>query len=79
MLTLKQRFGSVDGFAPLSLGSPSVLFNVDRAAFKQTKEDKSDAVAAKWRHKKFMERHGIDGKKFLNVPSNRLEKTIITT
>lgn len=62
-----------------TLWCPSILQNIDYVSFKQTPEQKSDAIAAKWQHKLFMKKHGIDGKKFLNIPINRLEKSIIIT
>lgn len=69
----------MDGFAPFSLGCPKMTQVTDYSIFKQSPEDKLNAIAFKTRHKLFLEKHGIDGKRFLNIPDKRLEKTIITT
>jgi hypothetical protein len=64
---------------PSLLPSPNLTQNVDYQCFKQTKEQKSDIIAAKWQHKKYMEKHGINSRKFLNIPEHRLDKSIIIT
>lgn len=65
--------------APQSLWSPNLTQNVDYATFKQTKEQKSDVIAAKWQHKKYMEKHGVNSKEFLNIEEKRLSSPIIIT
>lgn len=59
--------------------SPNLTMTIDYNCFKQTKEEKSDAVMAKHRHKLFMQKNGVNHKKFLNIPKFRLETPIVIT
>lgn len=63
-------------FAPTLFASPNLTQNVDYEVFKQTKEQKSDAIAAKWQHKVFMNKNGVNPKKHLNIPLYRIEQPI---
>lgn len=60
-----------------TLWSPNILQSVDYQSFKKLPEERSDVIAAKWRHKKFMEKRGTDFNKFLNTPEHRLPSSII--
>lgn len=77
--TLKQRFVGTENCAPNSFGCPSVTQNVDYSVFKKSKEEKIDVVNAKLIHKNFMKKHGVDYKKYLNIPELRLESPIVIT
>ena len=63
-------------FAPTLFASPNLTQNVDYGVFKQTKEQRSDAITARWQHKLFMLKNSVNPKKHLNAPAYRLEKSI---
>jgi len=65
-----------NSYAPTLFGSPNIMVKTDYSVFKQTDEQKSDAIAAKWQHKIFMNKNGINPKKHLNIPIYRLEQSI---
>jgi len=66
-------------YKEITLPSPNITQRADYQVFKKTKEEKSDVVAAKWRHKKYMEDRGVNPNKFLNIPEHRLVTPIIIT
>ena len=80
-MTLKQRFSYLgDGYAPHSLGTPGLIYHTDLSVFKQTKEQKLDAQAAKNKHKLILLKYykGKVPKGVLNIPSKQQETIKLT-
>lgn len=62
------------GTAPLTIAPPCMYAQTDYAEFRCNAEQKGDKIAAKMRYKLFLKKHGIDWKKELNIPQNRIGK-----
>lgn len=66
--------GFAVGEAPLTIPSPNMSHQTDYTVFKCNAEQKGDKIVAKLRHKAFMLKHGLNWKKELNIPQNRIDK-----
>ena len=81
MVTFKERFFGVLGFAPSTIGAPKFLYPVDYPAFKKTKEEKQEANDVKTYHRKTLTDAYGKGKigRHLNVPSKELIHSVINS